>query len=81
MIIYELIYYWDDQCDGIEITETKLLLNRQEVDNKIIEFTESSRSIDLISTEINNKNTPNKEYFYFNYENGSSCLEIRKHNI
>lgn len=81
MIIYELIYYWDDKLAGTEITETKLLLNRQEVDDKIIEFTDSNRSIDIVSTKINAKNTPNKECFCFNYDEGSSCLEIRKHNI
>lgn len=35
MEIYELIYYYDDVCDGADITESYLTIDPNEVDLKI----------------------------------------------
>lgn len=43
MKIYELIYIWEDEYNGVELTDTKLYKDRSEVDKEIEFFCEQNK--------------------------------------
>ena len=82
MKIYEKIKYWDDACNVTNITQTILLTDKHEVNNKIEEFKESSSNTRELFTNYGD-NSSGLDYIYFTYVYGSDffTLEVREHSI
>lgn len=82
MKIYELIYYWDDACNGTNITKTLLLTDKHKVNNKIEEFKESDSNTRELFTNYEDSHS-GLDYIYFTYAYGRDfyTLEIREHTI
>lgn len=82
MKIYELIYYWDDTCDGTNIKQTLLLTDKHKVNNKIEEFKESDSNTGELFTNYEDSYS-GLDYIYFTYAYGHDfyTLEIREHTI
>lgn len=78
MEIYELIYYYDDVCDGTDLTESYLTANPNEVDLRIQEFINSNK---LECDEMKLNITNHEGYIVAGTEAGTSNLVIKKHNL
>lgn len=83
MVIYELIYYWDDNCYGTDLGDTVLLTDIEEVNKRINEFKEQSCLENPVSSNGGNELEPyTGKWFSYAYENsGTSNLTVRTHNI
>lgn len=78
MEIYELIYYYDDVCDGTDFTESYLTADPNEVDLRIQEFINSNK---LECDEMKLNITNYEGYIAAGTEDGTSNLVIKKHNL
>lgn len=82
MKIYELIYYWDDTCDGTNIKQTLLLTDKHKVNNKIEEFKKSnSNTMELFTNYEDSSSGLDYIYFTYTYDSGFFTLEIREHTV
>ena len=78
MEIYELIYYYDDVCDGADITESYLTIDPNEVDLKIQEFI---KSMELEYDEVHYDITNHEGYVSGSNDENTSNLLIKKHSL
>lgn len=81
MKIYELIYYWDDTCNGTNITKTLLLTDKRKVNDKIKEFRDDNSNTEEVSNYEDSSNELDYVYFTYLYGNIISTLEVREHLI
>lgn len=83
MTIYELIYYWDDVCDGTSLNESLLLTDICAVNEKIKEFKENNLKLKFVSANCGNKLDGHYgDWYTYEYQDGSSSnLEIKTHEI
>lgn len=75
MKIYELIYIWEDEYDGLELTDTRLYKDRSEVDKEIESFCEQNKQANGILFD--------KDETCISYEfiGGFSKLFINEHEL
>lgn len=82
MIIYELIYYWDDIYDGATLSNTILLTEIDEVNKEIEKFKNQERQPSTLFDETIDDSYKSRLITYdYGIDVGLSNLVIRMHNI